>query len=177
MLQTADVLAALRDWAKRSASLTDAQAIRSHQNGPEGPGADLPYVVVQPIAGLKQVSLQPTIKTLNGHRYKLITWEITSQIDAYRGEPADILILLEAGLVDPVIRKAAFLDRGFTVHGHGPILDSPQSRGQFWERHAQLRLTLRCTTTDQADLPLATAVKFTLEIDATAQAVRAVYVP
>jgi hypothetical protein len=159
-LQTSVLLAALRDWVKASTSLTNDAVARSHQNGPVAPdGGAAPYIIIDPTKGIKRRGIQPIIVRTAGHRYRVTPWEITAQIDAYRGEPADLLALCEEGLLDPDIYKAAFSDRGISVKTRSDILSSPEDKAGQYERHAFMQIKFRYAPAVQEDLKLLNGVK------------------
>ncbi len=159
-LQTSVLLAALRAWVKASTSLTDAAVARSHQNGPVAPaGGVAPYIIIEPTKTIRRRGIQPIIIRTNGHRYRVTPWEITAQIDAYRGEPADLLALCEEGLLDPTIYKAAFLDRGISVKTRSEILSGPEDKEGQFERHAFMQIKFRYAPAVQEDLQLLNGVR------------------
>lgn len=152
-LQTSILLAALRDWVKASASLPNGSVARSHQNEPVAPAGGLsPYIIIDPTQNIRRRGIEPIIIKQGGHRYRVTPWEITAQLDAYRGEPADLLALCEEGLLNPTIRKTAFLDRGITPITRSDIESSPEDKGGQYERHALMRIKLRYAPAVQEDL-------------------------
>lgn len=141
---TNNVTAALRAWVTLALQLPENRVIQAHQSGPAGGQGQLPYITITPLAGIRRIG-QPSRHRIGGKYYRLQTWQITAQLDAYRGTPGQLLAACDAALSNCAIYKPAFLDRGITVHQRSEILDAPEAPAGQWENHATYRITMRYT--------------------------------
>lgn len=162
------LMGALREWVQKSSTYAGGQSLamadirRAHNNGPPGQST---YVIIQPLFRFRRVNIQPLIHKQGGKRYRINTWEIISEISAYRGEPEELLALCKEGLIDSNIRRAAFLDRGITVHGSSDVEGSPQVKNNEWERQAKFQVKLRYSPAIESEMDTLKGVLITFQFN------------